>query len=480
MLLSSCLTYGVITLVMPMSYTSTLSQDLTKKAEEVVEQLEQSTLENCGDLLTRFARENDAEISIFDAEQNEVGNTFSGSFRLLSEGSGASPADRDDRLEEDTSSTIPEEAENVTQALCFSFSFSNSTAPYQIAIVGSMRAINQAVEALQRIWPWLVGIILLISVLSSMFYTRYIARPIVRMSQISEKLSGLDFNWRCQEQRTDEIGVLAHSLNGLAEKLSATIAELQQANEALRADIDYERELERQRLEFFSAVSHELKTPITIIEGQLGGMLDGIGVYADRDTYLARSLAVARQMEGMVQELLEVSRIETAVTSTSMEPLDLRAIIISCVESYTDLFEQRNQRLHLDLADDTWINGNPDMLTKAIRNVLTNAALYSPNGAAISISSFVVGTDVVVTTENMCAHIPEETLPHLFEAFYRVDSSRNRQTGGSGLGLYLVKTILEKHGATCEIFNSKEGVCLTMRFHRHTPKPTSGQVVPKQ
>ena len=146
---------------------------------------------------------------------------------------------------------------------------------------------------------------------------------------------------RCAEERTDEIGTLAHSLNTLADRLSATMQALQEANASLQADIHRERELEQARLNFFSAASHELKTPITIIKGQLSGMLDGIGAYTDRDKYLARSLTVLGQMEGLVQELLTLCRMEQAA-APSMTPVDLAACIQECIQEYAGLFEQES------------------------------------------------------------------------------------------------------------------------------------------
>ena len=131
------------------------------------------------------------------------------------------------------------------QTIVHSVSFSASSDVYQLMVIGSTEAVNQAMAALGRIWPWLLGAILVISVLSSMLYARLITRPIVRISGISQKMSNLDFQLRCAEERTDEIGTLAHSLNTLADRLSATMQALREANASLQADIHRERELEQ-------------------------------------------------------------------------------------------------------------------------------------------------------------------------------------------------------------------------------------------
>lgn len=189
------------------------------------------------------------------------------------------------------------------------------------------RAVNQAVQALKQVAPWLLLAMLLFSAACAFFYSRYLARPIVRLSGIAQRMAGLDFGWQCQEQRRDEIGVLGRSLDHMAQQLSGALTELKQANDALRGEMEQERELERQRLAFFSAASHELKTPITILKGQLTGMLDGVDVYRDRDKYLARSLQVTGRMETLVQEILTISRMESGAVASKLAPLDLSELV---------------------------------------------------------------------------------------------------------------------------------------------------------
>lgn len=249
------LTYGFIAWVMPMTYTADRNQALTAAAEELAEELGQHTLADCDELLAGFAVQYDAEVSLLD-----------GTGRLIKTTAAATPPSAEEmdlgRVQisgvqngagQEAISVADDGSANVMQAIGVSFSFAGSNEIDQLMVVGNMEAINQAAQALERIWPWLVGAILLISVFSAAFYARFITRPIVRLSGIARKMSQLDFGWQCQEARTDEIGTLARSLNELAEKLSAALAELQKANAALQADIERERALERQRLAFFAA-----------------------------------------------------------------------------------------------------------------------------------------------------------------------------------------------------------------------------------
>lgn len=141
-------------------------------------------------------------------------------------------------------------SDEIDTAVGFSFTFKGDSTTYTLIAKGSMKAVNQAVEALKKTWPWLVLSVFIISILSSWFYSRYLTRPIVQISAIARKMSELEFDWRCDDKRRDEIGSLGGSLNELSERLSEAMNELKRTNQALQADIDRERELEEQRLAF--------------------------------------------------------------------------------------------------------------------------------------------------------------------------------------------------------------------------------------
>lgn len=277
-------------------------------------------------------------------------------------------------------------------------------------------------------------------------------------------MSELDFSWRCEENRTDELGILACSLNEMSQKLSVSMTDLKCANEKLQADIERERALEQAQLDFFSAVSHELKTPITVIKGQTEGMLLNIGDYQDRNKYLARSLEVINTMENMVQEILTVSRMKSSKVELKKETIQFSNMLKQEYALFEDLIIQKGIDWNENIASDLSVIGDKALIKKVINNLISNAISYSPEGSSIYLTAFAKDGAVQFLVENTGVHIPDSEIPKLFDAFYRVEHSRNKKTGGSGLGLYIVKTILEQHQAEYSIINTERGVLFTIQF----------------
>ena len=346
----------------------------------------------------------------------------------------------------------------------YEISFVDSTEAYILLLAKNTNKESQVVLALQKTLPILSVAILLVSVIAAFFYTWYMTKPIKKISKLSKQMADMDFSGLCPTNRTDEIGVLSHSLNDLSKKLAAALSELQEANQKLQADIDMERRLEKQRVEFFAAASHELKTPITIIKGQLQGMLYQVGRYKDRETYLAQSLEITDTLGKMVQELLTISRLDTPGYTCKKSNLNLSNFIIDRVTAFEDLFTQKDLTVEQSISPEVYILGDMQLLQKALDNLLGNAAAYSGAGNQVLIKLWKETETATLTIENTGAYIPDEAISRLFEPFYRVDQSRNKQTGGTGLGLYIVKTILDLHGAKIEIANTIQGVIVSVQF----------------
>ena len=358
-----------------------------------------------------------------------------------------------------------EDYESQEKSSQYEFAFLDGTESYIFFATQNTDKESQVIGAIQKSFPVLALIVFVVSVAAAFFYTWYMTKPIKEVSAISKQMANMDFGSLCPVNRTDEIGILSGSLNELSQRLSTTLSELHEANQKLQADIDMERQLERQRIEFFSAASHELKTPITVIKGQLQGMLCEIGRYKDRETYLAQSLEVTNKLEEMVQELLTISRLDTPEYVCNKARFDFAVLVNESLKAHEDLFMRKELTVEkVILPEEVYLQGDVQLLKKVIDNLLSNAIAYSPAGNQVLLKLWQVDEKAILTLENTGVHIPDEDIPKLFEAFYRVEQSRNRQTGGSGLGLYIVKTILDLHDAQIRIENSKRGVIITIHF----------------
>lgn len=268
----------------------------------------------------------------------------------------------------------------------------------------------------------------------------------------------LDFRKPYPEKRSDEIGILGENLNQLAEHLEDTLQELKEKNQILQDEIQREQEMERKQLSFFAAVSHELKTPVTILKGQIQGMISGIGGYKDRDKYLKRSYEVVFSMEGLIQEILDVSRMKSAGFSLNFSTIFLDSIVKGIIQEWEDIATDRGVTLHTEIEEKTEICADRVLFQKVIGNLVSNAVKYTPDNGNIWCKVYKNEEGVIFSVENNAEHISEQEIPKLFDAFYRREKSRNRKAGGSGLGLYIVKMIVELHHYECEFKNTNQGI----------------------
>lgn len=436
------ITYGVIAWLVPKTYSTTLDTSLDSAVNSFLAEIERVTPLESGKLFDEFVlNQNSVLIQLFDSSNNGI--------ELPSQSSSAFPVFV-------TSGVAIESDDPAAYRATHSyiFTFADSDEVYTLTVAGSAQEVDLLKDTLGGIFAVLLFVVLLVAVLASIVYSHYVTRPVLRISDVSKRMAELDFSWRCKEGRTDELGTLAHSLNEMSQRLSASMADLKSANEKLQADIERERALEQAQLDFFSAVSHELKTPITVIKGQTEGMILNIGDYQDRNKYLMRSLEIINTMESMVQEILTVSRMKSSKVGLRKESIQFSDMLKQEYALFEDLIVQKGIEWNESITPNLCVVGDKALLQKAINNLVSNAIAYSPEGSSIYLTAFAEEGSVQFLLENTGVHIPDSELPKLFDAFYRVEHSRNKRTGGSGLGLYIVKTILEQHQAEYRIENT--------------------------
>ena len=440
------LVFGLLVWLMPQTYSNQLNTILDNRTQKFVSELEQVTFSNSGGLFDQFLQNREINsVALYNSSGDFVPLPTE-QFNNEWEVSIAQSA------EDDFSENVPILSNH------YYFSFSDSNDRYLLIVYGTAEQIAELQQSFARVFPLILFAVLIAAFAVSWLYSRMITKPVLAISRISEKMSDLQLDWKVDEQRADELGILGKNLNTLSHNLSTALSDLQNANRKLKDDIEQKKELEQARTNFFSAVSHELKTPVTIMKGQLEGMMLGIGVYKDREKYLARSLEIANTLETMVQEILTISRLETAGTDFRKDRLDCVRIIKSYLSETEDLIIEKDLQIHLDLSSSVFINGNEMLIEKVFSNLIGNAIKYSPQRASIWISALTEHEQVKFSVENTGTHIPEDSIPKLFDAFYRVEQSRSRKTGGSGLGLYIVQEILHRYESECMVCNTQFGV----------------------
>ncbi|MCR5340513.1 MAG: HAMP domain-containing histidine kinase [Saccharofermentans sp.] len=341
---------------------------------------------------------------------------------------------------------------------------------YTVVCLWAQKGENVLLEAIKSTLPLIITAIVVVSLVCSFIYAYLFARPVRKLSLLSGKIAGMDFSEKSGSKRRDEIGDLSRDLDNLSSSLNETITDLNQRTAELEREINRVNELERQKEVFFLAASHELKTPITIAQGQVRGMIDGVSPYDDHDTYLPRTLSTLKRMESLINEILTVSRMQ-AGNEITHEKVDMTSLLTSRIEDITDLLEVREVMLVTRIDEGLYCEGNAGLISMAVGAFLSNAVYYSSEESNVLVNAREEDGFIVTEIRNTGSHIDEKDLPHLFEAFYRVDSSRNRQNGGSGLGLYLGKIIVERHGGIVSLENEDQDVVAGIKLPVSTENP---------
>lgn len=424
---------------MPQSYKAQINERFSESADRLMEQLQTVSRKDAEKIIVDFCIENQATVSL----QSGADTLLFGNSEVLQQGGTGGVG--------------------ATQVMASMIRFTDSDISYTVMTAQPLKAVNEISDTFLKLFPWVLLIILFISITGSFIFSRILAKPVQEISRISKRMSELDMTWHCDINRTDELGVLAGSLNTMAQKLNAAMGDLENANHQLQIDIEKERKQEKQRRAFFTAVSHELKTPITILKGQVESMIYGIGDYKNKEKYLPLTLETVERMENLVKEILTVSRLTADGFHISTRPIDLSLLVRECLDTYEPLASKKKITLISVSMESVALSVDRKLFEKVISNVLSNAILYSPEGATVRVTL----TKEALTVENTGARIPDEKMPDLFAPLTRVEESRNKQSGGSGLGLYIVKTILDLHGLLYQIQNTERGVCFTILFHRN-------------
>ena len=293
----------------------------------------------------------------------------------------------------------------------------------------------------------------------ALLFSNIFAAPIKRMSKAAKRMTQLDFDVKIPITSNDEIGELGNSMNEMSEKLEETISELKAANLELQRDIAERRKIDDMRKEFLSHVSHELKTPIALIQGYAEGLKDDLcDDKESRDFYTDVIIDESHKMNTMVKRLLTLNEIEFGDTKLNIERFELVSFVNSILASTKILAEDKHAEIIFEEKGPVYVWADEFMIEEVFTNYLTNAIHYVREGGVIRITFQPMGNDIRVCVYNQGDWIAEEDIGRVFEKFYKADKARTREYGGNGIGLSIVAATMEAHGKKYGVENVADGV----------------------
>lgn len=302
---------------------------------------------------------------------------------------------------------------------------------------------------------------LIIGIVAAFVLSSYISRPIKQLSNIAERMSELDFDVKYDGKDKGEIGLLGNSMNNMSKKLEENISQLKAANLELQRDIDKKEKLEQMRTDFLSNVSHELKTPIALIQGYAEGLKEGITDDPESmDFYCSVIMDEAAKMNDMVKRLLTLNQIEFGEDELVMERFDINELVKSVASANELRASQKELKITCDIKDTPlYVWADEYKVEEVITNYISNAINHCCNENIIKVAVGQIDKENVrVSVFNTGKNIPEEDIDHIWEKFYKVDKARTREYGGNGIGLSIVKAIVESMGKKCGVNNLPDGV----------------------
>ena len=312
---------------------------------------------------------------------------------------------------------------------------------------------------------FLIYITLIMAVLGSLFvwyFTRRITNPLLELTRLSERMAHLDFEAKYKSGGQNEVGVLGANFNAMSEKLESTISELKNANYELQKDIERKEKIDSMRTEFIGNVSHELKTPIALIQGYAEGLKEGVSADAEsREYYCDVILDEANKMNQLVKSLLTLNQLEFGEEEIAFERFNIVEVIVGVLESNDILIQQKEAKVQVNVADEAiYVWADEYRVEQVIQNYLSNALNHLEGDRVIDIRISVnPETDKVqISVFNTGKQIPKEDIEHIWSKFYKVDKARTREYGGHGIGLSIVKAIMESFQQKYGVVNYENGV----------------------
>ncbi|WP_446454101.1 ATP-binding protein [Tuanshanicoccus yangjingiae] len=438
--------HGLIYFLLPNFYFYQKQEDGKQRSAQLVEILEEANQEEVLEIAENYALIYNVNIVLTIEEQNYQFHGFTPSEIQLD------PVRAKEVLNRDTSIAQLNSLGNRAIVVDKKHFKNKDGQEGDLYLILSTGPIDETKQVTLNFLPYSISISVILSLFAAYLYSKKMTKPIKAILKSTKDMERLKRGVYCKVESEDEIGMIATNINALYDTIWKTIESLEQKI----ADIS---QVEKEKVEFLRAASHELKTPLTSLRVLLENMRYNIGKYKDRDLYLEKAQDIVIESTEMVQSILDVSKLQMVMKGHE-ENLDIRSVLLEVLESYNVLAKAKNLHIKMKLDDTIHYVMNKESLKKVLSNLISNAIHYTEHGKRIDI----VITKEHLVIENECQPLSEYELNHIFDAFYRPDFSRNKKDGGTGLGLYVVKNILTDANLNFQFTPSELGMRFVIEF----------------
>lgn len=345
---------------------------------------------------------------------------------------------------------------------------------FVVIIRKPISSVDSTIVTSLKFFLLVFSVVALLGFVMVYFISNAVAKPIKNLASVANRMAQLDLDVKVDHASNDEIGELADSMNEMSYQLRNTLTELQQANAKLQTDIDEKVQIDEMRKEFLSHVSHELKTPIALIQGYAEGLKDNVTEDDEsKEFYCDVILDEAGKMNKLVRQLLDLNELEFGVDRVHPVVFDIDALIKNVVDSSSILVEQNHAEVELadELNDVCNVYADEFMIEQVFTNYFTNALHYCNDGGKVRVWTANKDYDQPRRTEDGLVtgnlrvfvydegpNIPDDELDKVFIKFYKVDKARTREYGGSGIGLSIVAASMAAHNKNYGVYNVENGV----------------------
>lgn len=317
---------------------------------------------------------------------------------------------------------------------------------------------SESSKMLEKYALYVFAFLLLLIFAVSIIFAYLVAKPILKINRTASKIAELNFDERCEIKSESEIGNLSKTINTLSQNLENTLNKLYAANEKLQKDLDLQKELDYLRKEFLGAVTHELKTPITLIKGYTESIKDDIAKGEDREMALETIIEETENMDKLVKDLLDLSKLESIGYKLNISEFYIDQLLTKVINKYQNAIKEKGINLITNVFQDILVKGDKFRIEQVLCNFMNNAIDNTPENGRITLSLDSMFDSVMICIENQGKNIDETEINRIWEKFYRVEKSRNKKFGGTGLGLAISKSILALHNSKFGAKNVKGGV----------------------